>query len=191
MHRTNTRLLLTCAAIGVGSGIPLGITGYLHVVVLALIPIIYGLLISVYFLPGIIAQWLLRRPGVAVITGFVAGLTSSAIDPTQWTRHIGTGLLIGLIQEIPFLFTRFRYWPSWLYYVGALFGGGALAAIMALALDVSRFDPISQVIFMVMFVLGPVLFTWLAQLLAARISKTGVMRGLEYPRDRRGSKATA
>ncbi|WP_183086344.1 ECF transporter S component [Mycetocola tolaasinivorans] len=191
MHQTNTRLLLTCAAIGVGGGIPLAVAGYLHVVVLAAVPIIYGLLISVYFLPGIISQWLLRRPGVALLTGLVAGLTSAALDPTQYARHIGTGLLIGVLQELPFVFTRFRYWPGWLYYVGALFGGVSLAAIMAFAFNISKFDPISQVIFIALFVLGPSLFTWMARLIAARIERTGVVRGLQFARDRRGGEAAA
>ncbi|UCR88477.1 ECF transporter S component [Mycetocola spongiae] len=185
MHKTNTRLLLTCAAIGVGAGIPLAVAGYMHVVVLGFVPVLYGFLLGLYFFPGVIAQWLLRRPGVAILTGLIAGLTSAALDPTQYARHIGTGLLIGLIQELPFALGRYRYWAAWLYYSSALFGGVVIAVIMSLALGTTHFGPVAQVISVAVYVLSPVFFTWLARQIAGGIDRTGVVRGIQYPVDRR------
>lgn len=185
MHNTNTRLLLTCAAIGVGGGLPLAAAGYMHVVVLATVPVMYGLLIGVYFFPGVIAQSLLRRPGVALLTGLVAGLTSAALDPTQYARHIGTGLLIGLLQELPFAIGRYRYWAAWIYYAAAAVAGALFGLGIMLALGMSHFTPLAQTIYVSVFVLAPAFFTWLARLIAGGIDRTGVARGLQFPVDRR------
>ncbi|MGO3886051.1 MAG: ECF transporter S component, partial [Mycetocola sp.] len=100
MNSLNTRLLLTCAAIGVGAGIPFTVTGYLHGVIAATLPIVYGAMIGLYFLPGVIAQSLLRRGGVALLTSLMAGITAAAFNPMNMWRHLGTALLIGALQEL-------------------------------------------------------------------------------------------
>lgn len=183
MRNTTTRLLLTCAAIGVGAGLPLGVAGYLHAVVIAAVPVIYGVLVGIYFFPGAIAQALLRRPGVALFTSLFAGLTSSIIDPAQAARHVGVGLLIGLAQEIPFLIGRYRRWPAWKAYLGSVIAGAALAVIMSLALHTISFTPVMQVLFAALFIIAPALYTLLARRIAAGIDRTGAARGLQGPRD--------
>lgn len=181
MRNTTTRLLLTCAAIGVGAGLPLGLAGYLHVVVLAAVPVLYGFLIGIYFFPGAIAQALLRRPGVALFTGVFAGLTSSIIDPAQAGRHIGVGLLIGLIQEAPAAIGRYRYWRAWPAYLASVIAGGVLAVIMSLALRTIHFGEVAQIVFVLLFLLAPAGYTWLARTVAAGIDRTGAARGLQGP----------
>ncbi len=58
----NTRTLLVCAAIGVATGILGGVAGLVTVGVIALAPYVYGLVLGVHVLPGIIAQEVLRKP---------------------------------------------------------------------------------------------------------------------------------
>lgn len=189
MRNATTRLLLTCAAIGVGAGLPLGLAGYLHVVVIAAVPVIYGVLIGIYFFPGAISQALLRRPGVALFTSVFAGLTSSIIDPAQAGRHVGVGLLIGFAQEIPFALSRYRRWQAWRAYLGSIIAGAVLAVIMSLALDTISFSPGMQVLFAALFILAPAAYTALARRIAAGVDRTGAARGLQGPRD--GDRARA
>ena len=54
--RLSTRVLLVCAAIGVGTGILGGAAGWLTLAVLATAPWAYGLVLGSHVLPGIIAQ---------------------------------------------------------------------------------------------------------------------------------------
>lgn len=190
MTSMNTRLLLTCAAIGVGGGLVFAVTGYLHVVVLATIPVVYGVLIGVYFFPGVVAQSLLRRPGVAVVTGVIAGLTASAFNPTNVWRHIGTGLLIGLLQELPFALSRYRYWKAWVFYLAAAIAGVVFGGVVLIALGVDHFAPVAEIVSIAVWVLTPLLVTWLARLVAAGIDRTGAARGLQHDIDRRPSRSS-
>jgi energy-coupling factor transport system substrate-specific component len=52
-----------------------------------------------HVLPGIIAQEVLRRPLVALLTHVLAALVASAFNPIWFPRFLGTALLFGLIQE--------------------------------------------------------------------------------------------
>lgn len=103
MARTSvlpTRVLLICAAIGVATGLIGGIAGWVTPILLASpLLFLYGLVLGSHVLPGIIAQEVLRRPFVALITHLIAALVSSAFNPAWALRFIGTALLFGAIQE--------------------------------------------------------------------------------------------
>lgn len=181
----STRLLMTCAAIGVGSGIVFTVAGFVNGIVAAAAPIVYGLSIGVYFLPGVIAQSLLRRPGVALITSLIAGLVGSAVNPAFIMRYLATGLAIGLLQELPFAVSKYRYWRAWVFYVsaavmGVVFGGGVFIAV-----GMEHFVGWANLVYFGMFAVSPVLFTWLGRVIAAGLNKTGVARGIQHDVDRR------
>jgi hypothetical protein len=55
MKNTSTRLLLSCAALGVAGGILFVVNAYIGGTVNAVAPMLYGLTLGVYFLPGAIA----------------------------------------------------------------------------------------------------------------------------------------
>lgn len=181
----STRLLLTCAAIGVGGGLVFGVVGYLHPVVLLTAPLLYGALIGVYFFPGVVAQSLLRRGGVALLTGTIAGLAASALDPVNLWRHVGVGLLIGGLQELPFLLTRYRYWKGWIFSLAAIVAGVVMGGLVLLVFGVDRFAPAAETVYIALFVLSPLLVTWLARLVARGIDSTGAARGVQGEVDRR------
>ncbi|MGO1630291.1 MAG: ECF transporter S component, partial [Microbacterium sp.] len=52
----STRVLLVCAAIAVVTGALGGAEGWLSVPVIATVPFLYGFLLGVHALPGIVAQ---------------------------------------------------------------------------------------------------------------------------------------
>ncbi|MGW9184672.1 ECF transporter S component [Agromyces sp. NPDC055661] len=176
MHRTSTRVLLSCAAIGVAGGLVAGASGYLAAAFAAFIPVLYGLTIGTHFLPSAVALALLRRPGVAVLAGFIAGLVGAAFAPLWIWRFVGTGLLVGALLELPFLVTRYRNWSPWLYYLAAGFAGVALAVGTFVVLGAEHYAPWAWVLYLALFVASPVFFTWLGRVIAARLAKAGVAR---------------
>lgn len=185
MTSLSTRLLLTCAAIGVAGGLVFGIVGYLHAVVLLTVPVIYGVLIGVYFFPGVVAQTLLRRGGVALLTGTIAGLAASAIDPVNLWRHVGVGLLIGALQELPFLVTRYRYWRGWVFAVAAIVAGVVMGIFVLILVGPDHFPPLAETVYIGLFVVSPLVATWLARLVARGVDSTGAARGVQGEIDRR------
>ncbi|WP_406247106.1 ECF transporter S component [Microbacterium sp. M] len=169
-----TRVLLVCAAIGVATGILGGVAGYLSLAVSATVPVLYGLVLGSHVLPGVIAQALLRRPGVAIITHLLAALVSSAIAPAWALRYLGTALLIGAIQEGVTAIGRYRSWAVWRFLVSAVIVGIILAVPIGLAADIDKFQPWAYVVYLVMFVVGPVAWTYAGLATGDALRKAGV-----------------
>ena len=188
MRNSSTRLLLTCAAIGVGGGLVFVASGYVQGLIAATAPILYGLLVGVYFLPGVIAQSLLRRGGVALLTGLFAGLVAAAFSPQWFFRYLGAGLAIGLLQELPFVLTRYRYWKAWIFYLAAAIAGLLFGIGVFVVIGMDHFAGWANLVYFTLFAVSPVAATWLGRLLADRLDKTGVARGLQHEIDRRAGR---
>lgn len=189
MQRLSTRLLLTCAAIGVGGGLVFVVSGYIGGTISATAPVLYGLIIGVYFLPGVVAQALLRRGGTALMTGLTAGLVSAAFSPQWFFRYFGTGLAIGLLQELPFALSRYRVWKSWVFFLAAGVAGVLFGASVLVALGLEHFAPLAQIVYIALFVLSPIAFTAIGRGVAAALARAGVGRSISLPVDRRSSRA--
>ncbi|MDF2575042.1 MAG: hypothetical protein K0S05_1954 [Agromyces sp.] len=174
MHRTSTRVLLSCAAIGVAGGVVAGASGYLAAAFAAFGPMLYGLTVGSHFLPSVVALAVLKRPGMAVLAGLIAGLVGAAFAPWWLWRYVGAGLLVGLLIEVPFLLTRYRRWDAWLYYVAAGFAGLVIAIAVFIGLGAEHYAWWAWAIALPLWVLSPVLFTWIGRVIAARLAKAGV-----------------
>ena len=170
----STRTLLVCAAIGVATGILGGIAGLVTVGVIAVVPYVYGLVLGVHVLPGIIAQEVLRRPLVALITHVIAALISSAFNPAWAMRFIGTALLFGAIQEGVAALTRYRLWGRWRFFVSAVLIGIFVAVVVAFAVDLGKFEPWVQAVYLVISVLGPVIWTAVGIAIGNALRRAGV-----------------
>ncbi|MCD1569786.1 ECF transporter S component [Agromyces mediolanus] len=175
---TSTRILLSCAAIGVAGGVVAGGSGYLALVLAAIGPMFYGVTIGVHFLPSIVAFALLRRPGTALLAGLIAGLVGAAFAPQWLPRLIGTALLVGVLVELPFLLTRYRRWEPWLYYASGLTSGIVIAVVVYLALGGEHFPAWMWAIALPLYAGSPVLFTWIGRVIALQLERAGVARGL-------------
>ena len=174
----STRVLLVCAAIGVGTGIVGGAAGWMTLVVLAGAPWAYGLVLGSHVLPGIIAQQVVRRAGVALVTHVLAALVASAMAP-QWTfRFLGTALLFGGIQEGVAALTRYRVWASVRFYGSALVIGGLVAVVVWFAADIASLAPVTRVAYLVIGVAGPVAWTAVGLAIGSGLRRAGVGRGL-------------
>ena len=183
MRNVSTRLLLTCAAIGVAGGLVFALNAWIGGTIAALAPLFYGFTIGVYFVPGVVAQYVIRRGGVAVLTAGIAGLVTAPLQPLGfWATLIA--IAIGAFQELPFLITRYRRWSTWLFLVGGIIAGIVCALGMYRTLAKDALDAGSGAVLMSGYFVAPVVFTALAVLLGAALVRTGVARGLRSERAR-------
>jgi energy-coupling factor transport system substrate-specific component len=174
--RLSTSVLLTCAAIGVATGALSAGAGAISGPVSAAVPILYGLVLGVHVLPGVIAQELLRRPWVALITHLIAALVASAVVPLWIGRYIGTALLIGALQEGIAALGRYRRWDAWRFFISAIVVGIVIAVPIWFAADVSRFPIWGQIVYMALFIVGPVAWTAAGLAIGAALRRAGVAR---------------
>lgn len=170
----STRVLLICAATGVATGLVSAGAGYISVFVSGAAPVLYGLVLGSHVLPGIVAQALLRMPGVALLTHVLAALVSSAFAPAWVLRYLGTALLIGGVQEGISALGRYRSWATWRYLVSAVVVGVILAVPIGLAADVDRFAPWAFALYVTMFVVGPVVWTLIGLQIGSALRRSGV-----------------
>ncbi|KRA25052.1 acyl esterase [Microbacterium sp. Root61] len=174
--RISTSVLLTCAAIGVATGALQAGAGAISGPVSAAVPLLYGLVLGVHVLPGVVAQELLRRPWVALITHFVAALVASAVVPLWAGRYIGTALLIGGLQEGVAALTRYKRWEAWRFFISAIIVGVVIGGAIWFAADVSRFPVWGQIVYLSLFVLGPVIWTAVGLAIGSALRRAGVAR---------------
>lgn len=174
--RLATSVLLTCAAIGVAAGILQAIAGVTSGFIVAFAPIVYGLVLGVHVLPGVIAQELLRAPWVALITHLVAALVASAVTPVWIGRYVGTAILIGGLQELIAAASRYRRWEPWRFFLSAAIIGIVIAAVIWFAADIARFPLWGQIVYVALFVLGPVLWTAVGLAIGRALRRAGVPR---------------
>lgn len=174
--RLSTSVLLTCAAIGVAAGILQAIAGVTSGFIVAFAPIVYGLVLGVHVLPGVIAQELLRAPWVALITHLVAALVASAVTPVWIGRYVGTAILIGGLQELIAAVSRYRRWEPWRFFLSAVIIGVVIAAVIWFAADIARFPLWGQIVYVALFVLGPVFWTAVGLAIGRALRRAGVPR---------------
>jgi energy-coupling factor transport system permease protein len=174
--RLSTSVLLTCAAIGVATGIVGGIAGWLTPVVLLGFAPLYGLLLGSHVLPGIIAQEALRLPFVAIITHLFAALVASAFNPVWAGRFIGTALLFGAIQEGVAALTRYRVWGPWRFFISGGIIGVLVAVVVFFAADLAKFPAWVQILYVGLSVLGPIAWTAAGLAIGAGLRRAGVAR---------------
>ncbi len=172
----STRLLLTCAAIGVATGILGGIAGWMTLVVLPIAPWAYGVILGSHVLPGIIAQEVLRRPMVALLSHVLAALVASAFNPAWFPRFLGTALLFGLIQEGVAALTRYRAWGAWRFFLSAVVIGVVVAVVVFFAVDGASQAPWVRAASLAIAVLGPVVWTAIGLGIGTALRRAGVAR---------------
>lgn len=156
------------------TGILGGVAGLVTLGVIALAPYVYGLVLGVHVLPGIIAQEVLRKPMVALITHVIAALISSAFTPMWAMRYIGTALLFGAIQEGVAALTRYRAWGRWRFFVSAAIIGVLVAIVVGFIVDLAQFAPWVQLSYLIVSVLGPVVWTAIGIAIGNALRRAGI-----------------
>ena len=71
-------------------------------------------------------------------------------------RYIGTALLIGGLQEGIAAVSRYQRWEPWRFFLSAVIVGAVIAVAIWFAADVTRFPLWGQIVYVALFLLGPV-----------------------------------
>lgn len=172
----STRVLLVCAAVGVATGLVSAAWAGLHVVVaLGAVPL-YGLVLGFHALPGVIAQQVLRAPWVALITHAIAALIGIAFVPAMAGRYILAAVVFGGVQEGVSALLRYRHWEAWRFLLSAAVTGVVIAVPLWFAFDVGSFPLWGNIGFVILFILGPVLWTVIGLGIGSALRRAGVIR---------------
>lgn len=185
MKNIPTRVLLTTAAIGVAGAVviaPLSMGS--SAAPALLLPLVYSAVLGLKLLPGIIAQALLHRPGVALGAALVSGLIAVPFSG-RGAAVVLSIAGIGLLQEIPFALGLYRRWGAWIHYAAAVPIGLVLAWLGVNVLGIFSQPVLVQVLFFVVAVVSCLVATWIARAVAAGVERTGVVRGLRPARRER------
>jgi energy-coupling factor transport system substrate-specific component len=173
--RLDTRTLLVCAAIGVATGLLGAVAGWVTVAVLAAVPVVYGFVLGAHVLPGVVAQRVLRRPGVAIATHVLAALVSSAFAPVYVWQFLATAVLFGGLQEASAALGRYRSWSPARSLATAVVIGAVVAVAVAFAADLDTLAPWAQALYIALGVAGPVAWTIVGLTISAALGRAGVL----------------
>ena len=117
--RFPTAILLTCAALGVAGAVLLAPMNWASTILTGPLPFLGMALAGLWLLPSVIALRLLRRPLVGLLVGLIAGLVLVPFSGYGF-GSVATNLWWAAFTELPFLFVLWRYWGTWMHYLGAL-----------------------------------------------------------------------
>ncbi|WP_165314310.1 ECF transporter S component [Agromyces protaetiae] len=177
-----TRILLTCAAIGAAGGVLLVPVNLVSSVLAPTVPLAYAAIAGVYSLPFVLVLALLRRPGVALLAGLIAGIINAILTP-QGPSAIITCLMVAFFLEIPFAIGLYRSWRAWIFYVGAGVFALVYALYSMLRAGGEAWPWWMQLGYPVLCVASNLAAVWLGRLIAARLEAAGLARGLRPARD--------
>jgi len=166
------------AAIGAALGVALVPVTYLGLALMAALgPFLYVLAASFSRVPSVMAMYVVRRPGAAVLGALVAGLVQVPFTPTGWVILVAFAFS-GVGCELPFLLTRYRRFGH-----PMLMAAGAVSALLGLALQYVPFGYANLALSVQLALIltaatgGAVITGGLAKLLADALARTGVLSG--------------
>jgi energy-coupling factor transport system substrate-specific component len=180
--RFPTAILLTCAALGVAGGLLLAPANWLSTILFPVLPIVSVAMAGLWLLPSVIGLRLLRRPLVGMLVGLLAGLVIVPFSGYGFSSVL-TNLWWAAFAELPFLFVIWRYWGTWMHYIGALIVSVVYPVMAWASFDLGAFGLWYQVVFFAVTLASCVGATALGILIADRLRRAGV--GGRLPQSRR------
>ncbi len=141
-----------------------------------------NLLYGVYFLPGILIPYIVRKPGAALLGSLLAAVVEMLA--TQWgLPGIIYGLLQGLGAEAVF---AARGWKN--YDIVTLVAASILSMLFGFVFEYFQYSyselaPVWQALYVLLRIPSCLVLTvWLAKALADALARTGVLRGMAMTR---------
>lgn len=175
-RRFPTAILLTCVAIGVAGGVLLAPANWLSTVLVAVgSPVASMAIVGFWLLPAVVALRLLRRPGVGILVGVVSGLVIVPFSGYGFMSIVSNASW-AVLAELPFLVTLWRFWPTWMHYIGALATGVIYPITAWQFFDMGSTTIVAQVLFFVVTLASAAGAAALGILIADRLRRTGVGR---------------
>jgi len=169
-------VLLVCAAIGVATGIVTALWTPLHGLSAAFAIPLYGLVLGFHCLPGVIAQQVLRLPWVALLSHALAALVACAFVPVMAGRYLVAAAIFGGVQEGVTALGRYRVWTTTRFVIAGVITGVLLAVPMWFAFHVSTLPVWAGIVFVVLFVIGPVIWTLVGLGIGSGLRRAGLAR---------------
>jgi energy-coupling factor transport system permease protein len=171
-----TRDLLVTVMIGIIFGLILAgamnLTTVLQAVTSPLIA--SALLMFPFVMAGVIAPYIIRRPGAAILSELISGLVMIPFTPFGFVVVAGR-LIEGIVYESPFLITRYKKY-GWLpMIIGGALGGTALYSLMLPSYGGFSLKPAILMGVIVLNVISSAAGGALAKALSDAIAKTGVL----------------
>ncbi|CAL4858530.1 ECF transporter S component [Microbacterium sp. MM2322] len=173
MGKITTAYLLTCAAIGVASGIVLAVGWWVSLGLFATVPFASVAIAGLWVMPAVIALRLLNRPFAGLLVGVISGLV---LAPFWTISAVATTVFWSLFPELPFLVTLYRRWSTWLHYVGGAAIGIAYPILAAQSFDLWSMSPPLVVLFIALCTVSCLAGTWAGIRIADRLRAAGVAR---------------
>ncbi|WP_447911899.1 ECF transporter S component [Microbacterium phyllosphaerae] len=171
--RFPTAILLTCAALGVAGGILLAPANWISTLLFLGLPFVSVGLAGLWLLPSVIALRLLRRPLVGLLVGLLAGLVIVPFSGYGFSS-VATNVWWAAFTELPFLFVLWRYWGTWLHYLGAAIVGVVYPILAWTSFNLGTFDLGLQITFFAITLASCLGGTALGILIADRLRRAGV-----------------
>ncbi|AZK46492.1 ECF transporter S component [Paenibacillus lentus] len=140
-------------------------------------PMGYEVIFGIWFIVSIIAAYILRKPGAALLSETIAGTIEVLIGNVTGPILILSAFIQGLGAEAAFAVVRYRY-----YNTSVLIGAGVGAAVFSFAWGFfqSGFAALSTGLVISMFIVrvisGAVLAGLLGKWIADALARTGVLR---------------
>ncbi|WP_407361352.1 ECF transporter S component [Microbacterium sp. LBN7] len=182
--RFPTAILLTCAALGVAGGLLLAPANWISTILFPGLPFVSVALAGLWLLPSVIALRLLRRPLVGLLVGLLAGLVIVPFSGYGF-GSVATNLWWAAFTELPFLFVIWRYWGTWLHYVGAVVVGVVYPLLAWASFNLETMPVGVRIAFFAITLASCVGATALGILIADRLRRAGVGGRLPLPRSAR------
>lgn len=153
--------------------------------VFAALPAAQAILYGVWLMPAVLVALIVRRPGAALLAGFLSAATSVLLGSPYGVDALLSGALQGGAAELAFLVTGYRLWNL---PVAAL--AGALAGLAATVHDIVAYYANTDAVFWMVYGMtatlsGAVLAGIGSWLLLRALVATGVLDAFEVGRERR------
>lgn len=171
--RFPTAILLTCAALGVAGGLLLAPANWVSTILFPGLPFVSVALAGLWLLPSVIALRLLRRPLVGLLVGLLAGLVIVPFSGYGF-GSVATNLWWAAFTELPFLFVLWRYWGTWMHYVGAVIVGVVYPLLAWASFNLESMSVGVRLAFFAITLASCVGATALGILIADRLRRAGV-----------------
>ncbi|WP_448235612.1 ECF transporter S component [Microbacterium paulum] len=175
MGRATTAYLLTCAAIGVATGLLIIPATAFSTATYATLPPVSALVAGAWVIGFVVAMRLIERPGAAVLTGLISGLVATPLSTTGPTIVI-TNVMFAAFIELPFLVTLYRRWSRGLYYAGASLLAAFYAVWTVTAANMQAFPVWVVVLYVVALFTSELGAVALGLVIADRLRAAGVAR---------------
>ena len=170
-----TAYLLTCAAIGVATGLLIIPATAFSTLTYAVLPPVSALVGGAWIVGFVIAMRLLERPGAALLTGLISGLVATPFSATG-PAIIVTNVMFAAFVELPFLVVLYRRWYRWLFVAGAVLVTALYTVWTATAANMASFPGWVLALYVVALFASNVGAAALGILIADQLRRAGVAR---------------